>query len=139
MKKYFLLLFLFCVVGSPLMAQPDVFPTTKNAKAASPCGFDYKHKKLLTTSPQYAASVQRNEQILQEAIAHSQQAGERSAMTIPVVINVIHLGEAVGTGSNISTAAANQAITDLNTYFNPMGVGFEIGRASCRERVWSDV
>jgi len=41
---------------------------------------------------------------------------------IPVVVHIIHLGEAVGTGTNISDAQINSAITNLtNTYRNTFG------------------
>jgi len=41
---------------------------------------------------------------------------------IPVVVHVIHLGEAVGTGTNISDAQINSAITNLtDTYRNAFG------------------
>jgi len=41
---------------------------------------------------------------------------------IPVVVHIIHLGEAVGTGTNISDSQINSAITNLtNTYRNTFG------------------
>ena len=132
MKRFIFSILSFFVVFSVLTAQPESYPTLKNAKPAPPCGFDYKHRKLMATDPQYAASIKRNEQMIQEAIAHDNITGERTAMTIPVVVNVVHLGEAVGSGSNISTAVIAQAIADLNTSFNPIGVGFVLAtRDAC--------
>ena len=46
---------------------------------------------------------------------------------IPVVVHVIHLGEAVGSGSNISESQIEDAIDGLNQYFaNSSGMGSNI-------------
>ena len=55
-----------------------------------------------------------------------------SSYTIPVVVHVMHLGEAEGTGSNISDAQIIQAIADLNADFaNVPGTGTDIGIQFC--------
>ena len=38
-------------------------------------------------------------------------------MLVPVVIHVLHLGEAVGSGSNISNAQIQSSIDNLNDYY----------------------
>ncbi len=43
-----------------------------------------------------------------------------SVLTIPVIFHIIHNGEAVGTGSNISTAAINSQLQVLNEDFRKM-------------------
>lgn len=47
-----------------------------------------------------------------------------SVYTIPVVFHVIHLGEPVGIGSNISSARMLQALSDLNDQFTNVGIDF---------------
>lgn len=55
------------------------------------------------------------------------QAGGPLQYTIPVVVHVIHLGEAVGTGTNISDAQIQGAINGLNDRFaNIIGAGLDI-------------
>ncbi len=41
--------------------------------------------------------------------------------TIPVVVHVYHLGEAVGVGSNVSTASVQAAIDAMNQTFRAQG------------------
>jgi hypothetical protein len=83
------------------------------------CGSGILHKKLMATDPQYAAKFQINEAQIQEII----NSGERSAGTynIPVVVHVMHLGEAIGTGTNISVAQINSAIANLNACYSGTG------------------
>src|SRR5690606_6587937 len=85
----------------------------------------------------------------------SQVLGTNEIITIPVVVHVIHSGQPIGNGPNISNAQVISQITVLNQDyrravntpgFNNDAVGAdteiqfclaqrEIGRASCRERV----
>ncbi len=63
----------------------------------------------------YAATINANEQFVQQYVA--QQALTKTPgtiYTIPVVVHVIHLGEPVGSGSNISHAQVESAIDNLN-------------------------
>lgn len=60
---------------------------------------------------------------VQEMLAR-QASGERMAVTtIPIVFHVIHDGEAVGTGNNISAALVNAQIDQLNQDFRKFGAG----------------
>jgi hypothetical protein len=75
----------------------------------------------LYNSKNDAATQQKraeNEVFLQEYIkTHQNKASSRTILTIPVVIHIVHNGEAVGTGVNISEAQAKSQIDVLNKDF----------------------
>ncbi len=85
-------------------------------KNAEPCASAIIHYKLMATNPEYAHRIKTNEQILQQAIAGQNPINNTQSATykIPVVVHVMHLGEAVGTGTNISDAQIYSAIQALN-------------------------
>ena len=80
-----------------------------------PCGFDETHKYLFENDEQF-----RKIQLDFEEYLKNRPADNRSVppvYKVPVVVHVIHLGEAVGTGTNISDAQINSAISNLTTVF----------------------
>lgn len=86
---------------------------------AEPCATAIIHKKRMGTDPEYAHKVKLNEQIIQQAISNPDPVDQTLSATykIPVVVHVLHLGEPVGTGTNISDAQILSAITSLNEAF----------------------
>ncbi len=71
---------------------------------------------LMERDPSYRRGVEEAWQITSE-IARELESGTRATppvYTIPVVFHVIHKGEAVGTGTNISSAQLQSAIDALN-------------------------
>lgn len=79
------------------------------------CGSDDLHKHLMETDENY-----RNVQLNFERKMRETSAEERNlppVYTIPVVVHVIHLGESVGTGTNISDAQIQSAITNLTDVY----------------------
>ncbi len=84
------------------------------------CGSATIHNRLLTTDPDYATRRSSIEQQLQTRILFKQQiqgSSTNDVYRIPVVVHVMHLGEAVGTGNNISEVQVNSAISSLNEQF----------------------
>lgn len=81
-----------------------------------PCATAIKHKRLMDTDPRYALRFNANEQALQNKILNNGSGNHTQTVTytIPMVVHVIHLGEAVGTGTNISDAQIHSAIDALN-------------------------
>ena len=57
-------------------------------------------------------------------INSNKQTPNAPTITIPVVIYVVHDGQAIGVGSNISDIQVQSQITALNTYFNVYGINF---------------
>lgn len=52
--------------------------------------------------------------------------------TLPVVFHILHLGEAEGSGSNISRDQVLLALSDLNSHFaNSSGTGYDVGIQFC--------
>ncbi|WP_178988453.1 zinc-dependent metalloprotease [Winogradskyella schleiferi] len=85
--------------------------------AQNQCGFDAQREQQ-RQDPNFVSLERAAEKRLQKAIANrsfSRMAGE--ILTIPVVIHVLHLGEAEGTGSNISDAQIQSSIDNLNDYY----------------------
>ncbi len=97
------------------------------------CGTKEVNERLLREHPEYRSQQDAFKQDMQNRI--QTQSGQRSGVTlytIPVVVHVIHLGEAVGSGSNISTTQIQNAILGLNQRFsNAIGNSLEIGIQFC--------
>ena len=101
-----------------------------NTTSAQSCGFD-SQRAILQQDPNYLQLERENEERLQNIIQNSAEARmPGTVITIPVVIHVLHLGEAVGTGSNISDAQIQSSIDNLNDFYRGLTpnspVDFEI-------------
>lgn len=88
------------------------------------CGADYLHNKLSASNPAYAAKTQTIESQVQHLLRNMPHVPLDAVYSIPVVVHVIHLGEPIGTGTNISDSQITVAIRGLNNRWrnaNPMG------------------
>jgi PKD repeat protein len=115
-----------------------LFATVGHAQTEAPeCGSGILHEELIETNEQYQRSWFNLEQSLQRM--HAERSNERSdeVYTIPVVVHVIHEGEPLGTGSNISDEQVLSAIVALNEDFrkipgtNGDGAGVDVGIEFC--------
>lgn len=79
------------------------------------CLTHLRHLKQMETDSDYQAKRARY-QVPTEKQSNRKTASE-TVYSIPVVIHVIHNGEAIGTGTNISDDQINSAITALNLDF----------------------
>lgn len=92
------------------------------------------HQKLMDTDADYKNAFIANEALLNTKLAAKSINTPMAVSTIPVVVHVIHLGESIGSGTNISDAQVNSAITSLSdafrkrtgTIFNGGGVDTQI-------------
>ena len=124
----------------PATAQKTVANSAeKPGNAQEVCGTALLHDKLMLLDENYRNRIRQNESLLQavkaqnDLAARSTQANNQ-LLVIPVVVHIIHIGEAVGVGNNISDAQVNSAITALNnmyrkkagTYGDGGGVDMEI-------------
>jgi PKD repeat protein len=106
------------------------------SRADEQCGFDRRHEWLLEHDPEYRRWVAEQDTRLQTHMQGFLPAVIPSK-PIPVVVHVIHRGEPVGTGSNISDAQIHSAITALNEDFrkkpgtNGDGNGVDVGMEFC--------
>jgi hypothetical protein len=93
---------------------------------AQTCGFDIERAQL-RQDPSYIQLEKVAEQRIQEAIEKRSLSKRSGApievLTIPVVIHVLHLGEAVGTGINISDAQIQSSINNLNDFYRGQTAG----------------
>lgn len=101
-----------------------------NSILAQECAFD-SQRILQRQSPEFvqqeAAAEARIQAILESGNMTNRMGG---VITIPVVVHVLHLGEAVGSGTNISDAQIQSSIDNLNDFYRgltaPSPVDFEI-------------
>ena len=106
--------------------------------AQSQCATDEYDAYLKRTNPTYAAERQKMEQEIYSILKNKQNNPntriaqndcQQGVFTIPVVVHVIHKGEAIGTGTNISDAQIINAIKGMNDKWRRVvgeGVDFEI-------------
>ena len=91
------------------------------------CGSSELHQHLLNSNPEYAKHFLNLESQVQYIIENGYNGFLPDVFTIPVVVHVIHLGESVGSGTNISDAQILDAIDGLNDrYSNTIGSGLDI-------------
>ncbi|MEM9918692.1 MAG: M43 family zinc metalloprotease [Bacteroidota bacterium] len=97
-----------------------IFITPIHLQAQEACATDIIHQKALANDPAFRLRVLESEAQLQRQIALSGGARLRGAScdTLPVVVHVLHTGQAEGTGLNISDAQIQSAIDNLNDVFS---------------------
>ncbi|MCG3164639.1 MAG: hypothetical protein POELPBGB_00398 [Bacteroidia bacterium] len=110
MRKTITLLFTIILGLNYFVAAQNTPPGT--------CGTDRIHKYMMQTNDEYREKYLTMDHHIQTI----QQNGntlrsENTVYIIPLVIHIIHLGEAVGTGSNISDAQVYDAIEGINDRF----------------------
>ncbi len=110
-----------------------IFPSSSYAQ--SPCGTDKMHESQMKTNLEYKRMyLEQNEEIrsfIQNKV-DARVVDDQTVYTIPVVVHVIHLGEAEGSGSNISDFQITEAIRGLNERFrNIIGNSSDIQLEFC--------
>jgi len=97
------------------------------------CATDHIHNNLMQTDSVYRKQIHLLESQVEDNIQKHTNITLRSTLyTIPVVVHVIHIGEPIGTGSNISDVQIQQAIAGLNNRFrNINGLGADIEMEFC--------
>ena len=82
------------------------------------CATDYIHTNLMQIDSIYRKQIHLLESQVEASIQNHKHSKSKSTIyTIPVVVHVLHLGESIGTGSNISDIQIQQAIIGLNNRF----------------------
>jgi len=118
----FILIIIFCL---------SVHMQSKGQSAD--CAADHIHNNLMQTDSVYRKQIHLLESQVEDIIQKHANITLRSTLyTIPVVVHVIHVGEPIGTGSNISDVQIQQAIAGLNNRFrNINGLGADIEMEFC--------
>lgn len=98
------------------------------------CGTDWVHSHSLNTDLDYRERYNRIQSEIVDVydnISSLRSVGDEHYV-VPVVVHVIHLGEPVGVGSNISDAQIHSAIQGLNDrYSNAIGNGVDMQITFC--------
>jgi subtilisin-like proprotein convertase family protein len=109
--------------------------SAQNAKLAEPinhethkCKFDEIHQDLMMNDAFYRQITEDFEQQILSGQLDMNRMMSGSVYKVPVVVHVLHTGEAVGTGFNISEEQVKKGIEYLNNYWRkvagtPGGIG----------------
>ncbi len=114
MKHFFTSVALF--VSALLGAQEplNLTPMPSNPVTQEKCYAGILHQQLMESNPDYALKMNQFEQYVQTMKGGSFLPKAPATYVVPVVFHVIHLGEAVGTGSNVSDDVIKNAVKKLN-------------------------
>src|SRR5687767_1936439 len=89
-----------------------------NAYSQVPCAFDIQHRWQLKNNSFYKKAIAEANKKAKTLLSDKDfMRVQAPVYRIPVVVHVVHNGEAVGTGSNISDAQIQSAITSLTQYY----------------------
>ena len=91
----------------------------KESKNLEFCGTTIFHNKKMQSDALYRKGYLNSLQSM-KAIQNKSQGliiGENSVFQVPVVVHVMHKGEAVGNGSNVSDENVKKGLENLNNYF----------------------
>ncbi|TXC81507.1 PKD domain-containing protein [Luteibaculum oceani] len=94
-----------------------------------PCSFDKVHQQQLQVDPIYKAAVDAQNKAFQRYIKEKATRADKEnekapVITIPMVFHIIHLGENVGEGSNLTDEQIISSVEGLNIQYrnqNPDG------------------
>ncbi len=103
-------------VHKTVLTLDDIHANYENGVVGERCLQQSVSDALMERNPAYREGVEEARQITDQ-IVREMEAGTRATppvYTIPVVFHIIHKGEAVGSGTNISTAQITSAIDALN-------------------------
>lgn len=92
------------------------------------CASALMHDQLISQQNGFAEKVASNERQIQSIIARKKRSKTvEDVLTIPIVVHVIHTGEAIGVGHNISEEQVTSGIQQLNdAYRNQNGMGVDL-------------
>ena len=98
-------------------------PNLLLGQSTTNCKFDELHQRKLQKDVHYKKRTEQiNKEILKRIRSENKSKINNTIYQIPVVVHVNHLGEAVGTGSNISDSLIMAGIQHLNDAFRNTGV-----------------
>ena len=83
------------------------------------CGFDHSHEGEIKNNPEFKVAVEAENEAWRrkQAAMTAEERAMLPILTIPVVFHIVHAGEALGVGSNISDAQINAALVYMNGCF----------------------
>ena len=111
MKKNLVITLL--LLGSSLIAQLNNTPILNKIR----CGTDDIHRELLNTNPSIREAQDYFENVIMPIARSNADRQLNVIYQVPVVLHILHKGEAVGVGSNISEADAKLGLKYLNNFW----------------------
>jgi PKD repeat protein len=88
--------------------------TLLQANAQEHCGTMSKHKTLTQRDARYKAQYEQALEWSKTKSTARETSTQGTIYKVPVVVHILHVGEPVGTGSNLSTDQIHSAISSMN-------------------------
>lgn len=91
---------------------------TKNAPFNSEfCATDFFHNQKMESDPEYNRRYLQTKEVINKISSQQNKISNSNIYQIPVVVHVMHKGEPVGNGTNISNKDVKRGIEYLNNYW----------------------
>lgn len=112
---------LLLLIGKSAFGQTLIQPV-QNSSSGEKCAAHIIHNQMMQTDPAYAQRMQEFENYV---LSQSSSITPKAAATyrIPVVVHVLHKGEPIGTGTNVSDADIQKAIKNMNERYRKTKAG----------------
>jgi Pregnancy-associated plasma protein-A/SprB repeat/Secretion system C-terminal sorting domain len=137
---YLSLIFVFCV--SNVFAQSQNI-TTENTSTQTTvphsCGYDDIVHNLMQNDPSAAAKLERMNDVARIISAMPASKTTNAVIDIPVVFHIVHNGEALGVGRNISNARLLGQLQVVNADFRGQNANWTTGTPAVFQALRADV
>ena len=118
LNRFLLITIFINLITQTLFSQNSTSQGLSFGEIEERCGFD-KMNQTKMSDPAYRQLVEEHNLMISKEINKGQA---KTGLVIPVVVHVLHKGEPIGVGSNISDAQILSAISNLNAvYSNTFG------------------
>ena len=122
-KLYFTLTFAFSLGFISAQEVPDVLTADHNQHAHEQCANTMVHERMMAENDAYRIE-QEDREATMEVMMNQYRSGlipkSTEIHTVPIVVHIIHDGDAYGSGSNISDEQVYSAINALNQDYRKM-------------------
>ncbi|MDP5027704.1 MAG: hypothetical protein NWQ14_05715, partial [Flavobacterium sp.] len=121
------LLLVLCTLSSNAQTLNPVSPTPTQNTNKEFCGTDFFHNQKMLTDSVYRARHLKSIKSFENITTNQQRQQNNGIYQIPVVVHVMHKGEQVGSGTNISDDDVKKGIASLNNYWRKLNGTFGDG------------
>ena len=117
MKEIILAFVFICSLNFALFSQITQQPAILNLpqQQYDPCGTASRHNALMQNNQTYSQKMEEFEYYVKNTYSYTPKAAAQ--FIVPVVVHVIHKGEALGVGTNISDEDIIAKIRQVNNEF----------------------
>ena len=103
--------------GQKLIPLSEDSGKTKTGIKSDICGTDFIHNQKMKTDAAYRKRYQKSVEAIKKTNFKNFKMATVGVRQVPVVVHVMHKGESVGTGTNISDEDVKRGIQYLNNYW----------------------